>query len=61
MTKKGASRIPCFEQHLVGLVGPPLSALGQPLDLGLRQPREEDRIAEFGEHLGLHALRTPEA
>jgi hypothetical protein len=45
-----------LEQQLVGLEGPALSALGQLLDLGVRQSREEDRIAELGERLGLDAL-----
>mgnify|MGYP003287303310 CR=1 FL=1 len=45
-----------LEQQLVGLEGPTFPALGQLLDLGVRQSREQDRIAELGEHLGLDAL-----
>ena len=45
-----------LEQQLVRLEGPPLPALGQLLDLGVRQPREQDRIAELGEELGLDAF-----
>lgn len=54
--EEGRIAHPVLEQLLVGLVGPTLPALGQLLDLGVRQSREEDRIAELGERLGLDAL-----
>ncbi len=43
-------------EHLAGLERAPLPALGQPRELGVGEPREEDLVAEIGERLTANDL-----
>ena len=54
-------------EHVTGLEGAPLPALGEPGELGIGEPREEELVAEVGEPLAAndprrcHPWRLPRA
>ena len=43
-------------EHLAGLERPPLAALGEPLELRVREPREHDLVVEVGKPLAPNDL-----
>ena len=44
-------------EHLAGLEGVPLAALGEPRELGVREPREEHLVVQVGKALAANHLR----